>query len=66
MWLRLCERCGRLDLRERYESAEEADASGVWERPWACQECESGDFVLVEDPPLSGNADATGRRPPAA
>ena len=51
MYARHCEQCGRLDLRERFASAEEVEAAGVWTRTWTCQEC--GSTFL---PPPPGHA----------
>jgi len=47
MWVRQCE-CGRLDLRERWESADAADDNGVYFADWHCQECGSSELELVE------------------
>jgi hypothetical protein len=47
MWVRVCA-CGRLDLRERWLTVEDAAASGVWDREWHCQECGGEAFELVE------------------
>lgn len=51
MRARLClnPRCGRTDLRERWEIAE-ADVTKhpAWSVPWTCRHCGMSGFALVE------------------
>jgi hypothetical protein len=48
MFIRRCERCGRLDLRERYDTLKQAAACGVWEERWWCRSCLHRSFELVD------------------
>ena len=48
MFIRRCERCGRVDLRERYATPKQAEACGVWEELWWCRGCLHGRFQLVD------------------
>ena len=47
VWARQCH-CGRIDRRERWESAEAADDAGVYFSSWECPACGGTDFELVE------------------
>lgn len=50
MWVRHCSRCGRIDVRNRYETFEQAEAESVVETPWTCPTCDSTEFTLTEQP----------------
>jgi hypothetical protein len=46
---RVCETCGRLDLRTRWRTMTEAeDAVGAAGASWACRWCAASDFVVLE------------------
>ena len=48
-FVRVCERCGRLDLRVRWRTMTEAEeAVGAAEASWACRWCEGWEFVVLE------------------
>jgi hypothetical protein len=63
VWVRQClnPRCGRRDLRERWEIPEDGVTDHpAWSEPWACRYCGAPGFALVErdesapDAPRSG------------
>ncbi len=51
MWVRLClnPRCGRQDLRERWEIPDDGvNRHPAWSEPWMCRYCAMGGFALVK------------------
>lgn len=48
---RVCDPCGRLDLRTRWRTMDEAeDAVGAAGASWTCRWCGASDFVVLEVP----------------
>ena len=45
-WVRHCTSCGAIDDSERWGTKEEALASGVGDRPWACPACGADGFEI--------------------
>ena len=46
---RVCEGCGRLDLRTRWRTMRDAeDAVGAHGASWVCRWCDASDFVVLE------------------
>lgn len=46
---RVCDACGRVDLRTRWRSMREAeDAVGAAASSWSCRWCDATDFVVLE------------------
>ena len=60
---RVCEGCGRLDLRTRWRTMSDAEdavgASAAW---WRCRWCDAPDFVVLE---IREAVSVTGRGPTA-
>ena len=48
MTVRRCTKCGREDLRERWESSEAAAKAGAMSAAWACPACAWPEADLVE------------------
>jgi len=46
---RVCEGCGRLDLRTRWPTMREAeDAVGADDASWRCRWCDASEFIVLE------------------
>ena len=45
---RICEACGRLDLRTRWRTMAEAEEAIALAEAWACRWCDASEFVVLE------------------